>query len=234
LAYGLELCRRGYAVICPDRFPFESRCLANSRFRERFAGFRLFREGGPELTEDLYAGCVANRLLHEGRTALGMCLFELRCALDCLAARPEVDRNRLGVIGHSAGGYYAALLMYLDPRLKVGCASCGTWLFRSLWGRDHLRPINGFAGTAIPGLERWGDMDDVLAGLAPRPFLETVGDAGTAEQVAGLTDKARDRYTYLGAPERYQYITYDGGHTFRRDMRERSYAWLDYWLARTM
>jgi hypothetical protein len=33
LAYGLELCLRGYAVICSDRFPFESRSLLCPRRR---------------------------------------------------------------------------------------------------------------------------------------------------------------------------------------------------------
>lgn len=231
LAYGRELCERGYVVLCPDRFPFESRSLTASRFAPTFERFRLFRDGGLELTEDLYAGCVANRLLHEGRTALGQCLYELQRAIDCLSReQPEVDAGRLGVIGHSAGGFYGALLMYLDPRLAVGCASCGTFLFREVWNRAYLRPINGFAGLAVPGMGRWGDVDDVLAGLAPRPFLETVGDKTTPEHLAALTGKARTRYAELGVPERYMYRTYDGGHVFRRDMREQSYAWFDCWL----
>jgi hypothetical protein len=59
------LCLRGYVVICPDRFPFESRSLARTRVKEQFDEFRIFTEHGLELTEDLYAGCVANRLLFE-------------------------------------------------------------------------------------------------------------------------------------------------------------------------
>jgi hypothetical protein len=34
----------------------------------------------------------------------------------------------------------------------------------------------------------------------------------------------------LGVPERFEYVAYGAGHVFRRDMRERSYAWLDRWL----
>jgi hypothetical protein len=94
LAYGLELCLRGYVVLCPDRFPYESRSLAASPFKEQFDAFRIRRcDPGShvELTEDLYRGCVANRLLVEGWTALGKELLELRRALDCLAAQPGVD-----------------------------------------------------------------------------------------------------------------------------------------------
>jgi dienelactone hydrolase len=230
LAYGLELCLRGYVVICPDRFPFESRSLARSRFKEQFDEFRIFTEHGLELTEDLYAGCVANwLLLEEGRALPGKHLFELQRAVDCLCEQHEVDGGRIGAIGHSAGGFLAALLMYVDPRVQVGCASCGTYLYRGALNKDRLRPINGFGGFAVPGLKRWGDMDDVRAGLAPRPFLETT-DPGSDQEMAELTGKARARYAALGVPERYQYVTYDALHIFRKDMRELSYAWFDRWL----
>lgn len=230
LAYALELCRRGYVVLCPDRFGFESRSLAASPHRETFAGFGIRREDGLDLTEDLYKGCVANRLLLEGWSALGCELFELQCALDALQALPEVDGERLGVIGHSAGGMLTALLMYLDARVQAGCASCGTFLFRWLFSDGTLRPINGFAGLCTaPGLLRWGDVDDILAGLAPRPYLET-GDPMPPAREAALMGKARARYAALGVPERFATVAYDSDHTFRRDMRERSYNWLDRWL----
>ncbi len=234
LAYGLELCMRGYAVICPDRLPYESRSLARSPFAEQFGSFRIRLFGGPEdteLTEDLYRGCVANRLLFEGWTPLGKELYEFTRALDCLIAQPEVDAARLGVVGHSAGGLLAALAMFVDPRIGAGCSSCGTWLIRNAYRDDYLRPMQGFAGLlSVPGMRRWGDLDDVLAGLAPRPFLETNGDYGADEIPEELIGKARARYAELGILERYQYVPYDGGHVFRRDMRERSYEWFDRWL----
>ena len=204
--------------------------MARSRFKEQFDEFRIFTEHGLELTEDLYAGCVANRLLfEEGRALLGKHLFELQRAVDCLCDQEEVDGDRIGAIGHSAGGFLTALLMFIDPRVTVGCASCGTFLDRGALNKDRLRPINGFGGFAVPGLKRWGDMDDVRAGLAPRPFLETT-DPGSDQEMAELTGKARARYAALGVPERYQYVTYEARHTFRKHMREMSYVWFDHWL----
>lgn len=231
LHYGMELCLRGYVVVCPDRDGFESRRMILSELPEAFQEFRIVKKDtGLELTEDLFRGCLANRALFQG-APLSLGLFEMHRAVDLLRSLPEVDPERIGAIGHSAGGYLATLLMYTNPRVKVGVSSCGTSLWRWVWGPGGtLRPINGFAGFVVPGLGAWGDQDDMLAGLAPRPYLETRGDPYPSDQTAELTRKARARYADLAVPERFEYVAYDGGHTFRRDMRQRSYAWLDRWL----
>ncbi len=107
-------------------------------------------------------------------------------AVDYLSAMPEVDPERIGAIGHSAGGL-----------------------------------------LAVPGLRRWGDLDDVLAGLYPRPFLETSGDISRAD----VHRKAAAAYAAAGVAEHTAHVFYDAkAHVFRKDMRELSYEWLDRWL----
>jgi cephalosporin-C deacetylase-like acetyl esterase len=39
--------------------------------------------------------------------------------LDYLASRPEVDRNRIGWVGLSVGGYRSFMLAALDRRIKA-------------------------------------------------------------------------------------------------------------------
>ena len=80
LAYGVELCRRGYVVLCPDRIGFEA------------------RKGQGAI--DRYDG-----------SALQASLFEMHRAVDVLCSLPTVDPNRIGVLGHSAGGWLATLLI---------------------------------------------------------------------------------------------------------------------------
>ena len=235
LAYGLELCQMGYVVICPDRFGFESRMLSNSRFKDVFAGFPItvrYEEAGEtksvDLTEDLFKGAMGNYYLIEGKTALGMTVCELMAAVDILGSLNEVDTDRIGVIGHSAGGLLSAILMYVDERIKVGCSSCGTFLISDIYNPEYLRPMNGFSGLlTVPGLKLWGDFDEVLAGLYPRPFLETSGDISREH----VHRNSAEKYASGGKQERMHHIFYDAGaHIFREDMRERSYAFLDQWL----
>jgi dienelactone hydrolase len=233
MAYGNELCRRGYAVICADRFGFESRRLAASAYAREFADFPIQITGrGVDLTEDLFKGAAANRLLFQGWTSLGKELFELSRAVDVLVEYADgVDPQRVGIIGHSAGGHLAPYAMYLDDRIRVGAVSCGTWFFSHAFRTDSLRPMQGFGGfMVVPGMERWGDTDDVLAGIAPRPYWEHRGDFGPDFGASQLLLKARQRYDELGASERLQFIEHDDGHTFPESFRQQAYEWFDRWL----
>ena len=47
-----------------------------------------------------------------------------------------MDGDRIGVLGHSQGGFLVNFVLGLAPRLKVGVASCGYGLFR----KDELFP----------------------------------------------------------------------------------------------
>lgn len=75
-------------------------------------------------------------------------------------------------------------------------------------------------------------MDDVLvlAGIAPRAFLELRGDPIEPDRLEEIAATARARYAAPGVPERFEYVAYAGRHAFPEPMRERAYAWLDRWL----
>jgi hypothetical protein len=110
-------------------------------------------------------------------TLLGLMLFDVGRCVDYLASRPDVASDRIGVIGHSLGGILVNGVLPLEPRLKVGVASCGYGLFRT----DRLFPQRWAASDSayLPRLALYRDRPDdlpldfhhILALSAPRPHL---------------------------------------------------------------
>ena len=56
-------------------------------------------------------------------------------ALDYLAARPEVDAERIAVVGSSMGGYRAARAAAFEPRLAAAVAWGAIWDYGAIWRR---------------------------------------------------------------------------------------------------
>jgi hypothetical protein len=205
--------------------------LNKSRFWKDYKAFPVFLDDNGkklDLTEDLYKGAKASDYLTEGRTMLGVTLSELMFVIDILDTINEVDNSKIGVIGHSAGGLLAGMLMYIDERIDAGCSSCGSFMISDIYNSNYLRPMNGFSGLlTIPGIKKWGDFDDIIAGIYPRPFLELSADIDRSK----VFEKAILRQQKELYKDRIKQVFYnEGKHTFRDDMREYAYSWLELWL----
>ena len=159
-------------------------------------------------------------------------LFELTRAVDVLLSLPEVDGSvGVGAIGHSAGGWKATMLACAEPRVGACAVSCGTWLWR--WGALPVdeRPEGRIPKPFMPGLGSEIDQDDMMAGIAPRPYLQVRTDPWPRRFMDELFTKARGRYGELGMAERLEYVEEDTReHCFPIGMRERCYGWLERWL----
>ncbi len=206
--YALELARRGYITLAPDALGFEERQhskLGGMDF-ERFA---------------------AMRLLTEGRCLQGKMVWDLQQGLTYLAGRPEVDRRRMGCLGHSLGGQETLFLSALDRRIAVGVSSCGFSSYRAIF--DAAIPHN--LAAYVPGLLHHGDLERVLALAAPRPFLTLAGREDPLFPLPGVRATVRGAArAYAGSRDRLRLEVFPGGHAFSLPMREAAYAWLDRWL----
>jgi dipeptidyl aminopeptidase/acylaminoacyl peptidase len=65
----------------------------------------------------------------------------VRYVIDYLESRPDVDAQRVGLMGVSLGGYYAPRAAAFEPRLKAAIANCGGYNFASHFDRlpGHTR-----------------------------------------------------------------------------------------------
>ena len=72
-------------------------------------------------------------LLSEGRNFWGKEAYDLSRAVDVLVSLPEVDANKIGAIGHSAGANVMSFFVFFDSRVKASVANCGTSEINSYW-----------------------------------------------------------------------------------------------------
>jgi dienelactone hydrolase len=216
--YGLELCRRGYVVLCPDMLGFEDRRPPEYR-----------RAEGTAPDGAMYERYVATRLLLEGSSLKAKYTFDLVRALDVLAGLEVVDPERLGVIGHSLGAQEAFWLTWYDARVRVGVASCGLGTLKTIL-RDQ---VNHNLAMYLPGLLRVADIDTLVADLAPCPFMLTAGEDDGLFPIDGVRDivaAARASYAQAGVPDQFRALIFPGGHGFPPTVREEAYRFLDRWL----
>jgi dienelactone hydrolase len=207
--YALELAQRGYVTLTFDFLCFEER-------------------RHPTLDGAAYERFEFTKRLVEGSTLQAKFAFDAMRAIDYLVTRPEVDPARIGCVGHSLGGQQTLFTAALDERIAAAVASCGFASYRTIF-RDA---INHNFAAYVPGLGQLGDLGDVLALVAPRPFLAAVGNADPIFPFDGIreTIEVARRYAALGVADRIELRAVDGGHGFGDGLRDYAYAWLDRWL----
>lgn len=125
-----------------------------------------------ELAERGYAtiSCDVGQhnVYEKGRSLMGERLWDvLRCA-DYLAARSEVDADRLGCAGLSLGGEMAMWLGAMDPRMKVTVSSGFLTTVANM--RQSHCPCWDF-----PGLTENFDFSDIYSLTAPRALSCQIG-----------------------------------------------------------
>src|SRR5436190_10945549 len=89
----------------------------------------LAREGYVALAADLYRGKVTSKQEEAHQLMMGTprdrALRDLKAAFEYLASRPDVRKDRIGVIGWCMGGMYALALAPEEPRLAAVAAYYG-------------------------------------------------------------------------------------------------------------
>ncbi|MBM4067823.1 MAG: alpha/beta fold hydrolase [Planctomycetes bacterium] len=159
-------------------------------------------------------------------------------AVDLLQSLPEVDRERIGVIGHSLGGHNSMFVAAFDERIKCIVSNCGFCSFKTYmkgkiagWAHDgympKLRTVYDLKPENVPF-----DFTEITAALAPRAFLASAplrDHNFDADGVKECIAAARPVYRLLGAEEKLAANYPDCDHNFPDDVRRVAYEWLDRW-----
>ncbi|MCB1126001.1 MAG: prolyl oligopeptidase family serine peptidase [Verrucomicrobiae bacterium] len=169
------------------------------------------RDHGTPIPPDVRAR-FDTRLRQHGTSLAAVEVRMITAALDALLQRPELDPERVAMVGLSYCGFYTLYTAALDPRIGAAASSCA---FVD-WGT----PAADFAAP-----QEWtaaGVLNDAtpaaLAGLiCPRPLLIQAGVHDplfkidpTREMVAA----AAGAYERLGGSGRLEFVEFKGGHEF--------------------
>jgi len=192
---------------------------------------------------------IATRDRHEERrtfydrnpdwSLMGKMVQDARDALTGLAACPDVDSDRLFVVGYAMGGMVAFYVMALDDRPAGATVVAGFTPFRSdtddrgtggvrRWSHHYgwLPRLGSFVGREqdIPV-----DFDQILAAAAPKPMLVIAPRRdwhATYADVEAAVSAARSVYGDKGFADRLTLDSPDRWLEYNRSMQAKTVDWL--------
>ncbi|HPD46402.1 MAG TPA: prolyl oligopeptidase family serine peptidase [Anaerohalosphaeraceae bacterium] len=165
-----------------------------------------------------------------GYTPAGVeCLNGIR-AIDYLVSRPDVDSDRIAVTGISGGGAATFWIAAADERVKAAVPVSG---MADLMSYVPNRVINGHCDCMfLYNTFQW-PWTRIAALIAPRPLLFVNSDADSIfpmdanERVINRLERV---YSLYGASDLVDAVVSIGGHSYRQDLRQAAYRFINIHL----
>lgn len=156
--YGEQMAKAGFLTISPDLRIF------GERRDGAMIGFDPF-PGRDHCNVNFIKGALL------GIYTLTLNIWDMKCCVDYLETRPEVDPNRIGMMGLSQGGVMTTFTAAAEPRIKAADISG----YINPWSRFAIELANFCGSQIVPGIYRYFDTDDIAGMIAPRPLLLEMG-----------------------------------------------------------
>ena len=194
--YGEQMARAGFLTICPDL----------RGFGERRDGPDPF-PGRDPCNVNLIKGALMGVYL------LALDIWDMKRCIDYLETRPEVDPQRIGMMGLSQGGTMTTFTSAVEPRIKAVDIIC----YVNPWRGFAVERANFCGSQMVPGLMRYLDTDDIAGLIAPRPLLMEMGifdNCFYIEDTLAGYEGVRRIYRAAGAEDRLWADIFPGPHSF--------------------
>ena len=149
------------------------------------------REEGADRSE---YDVVAGNMMMYGYNLCAQMTYDDLTVTQFLCSLPQVDKERVGCVGFSMGGYRAWMLSALSQRIKTGVAHC--WMVTTdvqmTW--QYGRQENGGFANCIPGLRRYLDYPHIASLACPKPMLFMNGRQDKLFPVEGVENAEQLSY----------------------------------------
>lgn len=181
---------RGYAVWEP-RFVFYARNAPND-LRERLSA----------------------RAQEAGTTLPAVEILKVIRSLDAISRRPEIDPQRVAMVGLSYGGFYTLYVTALEPRIKAAVVAA---YFNDREAVLDSSEPGGFSDWRFPGSLTALRDPFVAALVCPRPLEIQAGSQDQLFPIEGArrtAPLAAEWYRRLGSGDRFQFREFVARHDF--------------------
>ncbi len=217
LAFARHFAEQGFVTIAPDTI------TAGDRVPLKYEPFdtRSFYKDFPKMS------------------AIGKNVADHSRALDVLCETKRVDPARLGVVGHSFGGYNALFLAGYDDRVQCCVASCAFTRFAEDKKPERWVSDGGFVHLpklkdAVQSKSYPFDWEHLLARIAPCPTLIATAlnddTFSNTKSCAKAVKHAQSVYRLLGAQDALEHYVHSDGHRVTQDTLDMMDDWFERWL----
>lgn len=241
-AWANEIAKLGYVVLVHDTFTFGSRRVKY----EDVEGLPSIPHGTLSDERDIHTDntyileynqwaaehehVMSKSLFSSGTTWPGVFLAEDQVALSILAARGDVDPEKLGCGGLSGGGLRTVYLAGTDSRIK--CAVCAG--FMSTWDDFILHKSYTHTWmTYVPLLPNYLEFPEILGLRIPLPTLvlnNNQDELYTLPEMEKADHILREVYAKAGVPRHFESAYYEGPHKLDIHMQQKAFDWFGQWL----
>jgi dienelactone hydrolase len=145
------------------------------------------------------------RLKQLGGSITALEIYQLQRCLDALVTRPDVDPQRIGMVGLSYGGFYTLFTAAVETRIRAALSSC--------FLNDRLRyawPDWTWNGAALTFFDA-----EIAALVCPRALFIEAADQDELFAVDSAREEAQRAAAYyqrLGLPDHFAFKAFPGVH----------------------
>ena len=167
---------------------------------------------GEQAVGDLTCNHLSLNGAMRGQPMVGQRVSDVSYAIDFLRTRKDIQADKIGSMGNSAGGTVSYFAACADERIKLAVVSCSFSTYAASW----LKYPHCACGY-LPGLLQVADMPELAEAIAPRHLLIVAGKKDYLADIEGVREgyfTARKLFEKYDAADHVRLTEGEGGHQF--------------------
>ncbi len=177
---------------------------------------------------------LASNLLQLGMSWGALIAWDDLRSVDFITTLPNVDANRIGVLGFSMGAHRAWMTAAATDKVKAAAAVCWMNTTDSLMTLTNNQNKGGSAySMIIPNLRRYLDYPHVASLACPKPMFFINGTRDKLFPVEGVIEAYRQMHEVWDSQQADDKLVtrlYDSPHFFSKKMQKETLLFFNKWL----